>query len=740
VMLRRDGYVMVLDFGLAKLTEQQSVDVAAESTTLVGMNTDTGVMGTVGYMSPEQAQGMSVDRRTDIFSLGVVIYEMVTGRVPFETKSPGDVIVPIPEQEPTPLAHYFSEAPAELQVIVNKALRRNREERYQTITKFLIDLKSVRSGPSKKSGLVARRLGLLIAALALMTAVAVWQRFARTPAGNAPRTDSLGRSAAMKTTPLTDLPGMEGDPAFSPDENEIAFGWTGEANDNVDIYVKPLDGGNLRRLTTNPALDSGPVWSPDGHSIAFIRYSDKERAIFTIPSIGGSEFKLFSANVLGLPDGRAYIDWSPDGKSLVYSDASASNRPFGIFQFSAETLERQQLTSAPEHWVGDQRPVYSPTGQMLAFVRVVSVGANAVGDIYVMPATGGDPKRLTFDNQNIEGLSWTPEGRNIVFSSNRGGLSGLWQISATGGEPQPLGIGGDNALLPAISNLGRLLAYVKHFQTMSIWRVDLQSSFAETGAQTRVLSTTTQNYFPKISPDGKRIVFSSSRSGAAEIWACDADGLNMLQLTRLGRPETGSPRWSPDGRFIAFDTRLKEPSDIYVIGSDGGPSRRLTEDPAEDVLPSWSQDGRSIYFGSDRSGDFQVWKVPAEGGAALQVTQHGGFEAFESPDGKYVYYVKRGAIGLWRVPTEGGKETRVLDYCAWSRWSVADKGIYFARPGEKASWVLEFFSFATRRLTRVAALDKEPAGGLGVCPDGRWLVYAQTDSRGMNIMLVENFR
>ncbi|HEY6120579.1 MAG TPA: hypothetical protein VIV66_11495, partial [Pyrinomonadaceae bacterium] len=198
--------------------------------------------------------------------------------------------------------------------------------------------------------------------------------------------------------------------------------------------------------------------------------------------------------------------------------------------------------------------------------------------------------------------------------------------------------------------------------------------------------------------------------------------------------------WSPDGRFIAFDTRLKEPSDIYVVGSDGGPSRRLTEDPADDVLPSWSQDGRVVYFGSDRSGDYQIWKVPAEGGTALQVTKHGGFEAFESPDGKYVYYVKRGATGLWRVPTDGGEEKLVLDHCSWSRWSVADKGIYLAWPGEKGGWSIEFFSFATRRLMRVTALDKAPTGGLGVSPDGRWLVYGQTDSTGMNIMLVENFR
>jgi len=217
VMLRRDGYVKVLDFGLAKLTEQQPVERVNASTTITGTNTDTGVMGTVGYMSPEQARGESVDHRTDIFSLGVVIYEMVTGHMPFEAKTAGNVIVPIPEQEPPPLAHYLPEAPAELQLIVNKALGQNRDERYQTMTELLADLKSVRSKRSAKSRFTAGRLIVLAATLAVAVGGLLWfYASSRTVKSSLP---------PMKVVPFTSVEGNEFSPAFSPDGNQIAFAW-----------------------------------------------------------------------------------------------------------------------------------------------------------------------------------------------------------------------------------------------------------------------------------------------------------------------------------------------------------------------------------------------------------------------------------------------------------------------------------------------------------------------------------
>ncbi|HEX6622898.1 MAG TPA: LpqB family beta-propeller domain-containing protein, partial [Pyrinomonadaceae bacterium] len=164
------------------------------------------------------------------------------------------------------------------------------------------------------------------------------------------------------------------------------------------------------------------------------------------------------------------------------------------------------------------------------------------------------------------------------------------------------------------------------------------------------MSSTRADSGPQYSPDGRKVVFSSSHTGPLEVWACEADGSNPVQVTSFGGPHVGSPRWSPDGRQIVFDSPAEGHRDIYVVGVDGGKPRRLTVEASADVRPSWSRDGRFVYFGSDRGGGWQVWKAPAEGGATIQLTKGGGREAFDSPDGKFVYYTKADAPGLWRVP------------------------------------------------------------------------------------------
>jgi Tol biopolymer transport system component len=183
-----------------------------------------------------------------------------------------------------------------------------------------------------------------------------------------------------------------------------------------------------------------------------------------------------------------------------------------------------------------------------------------------------------------------------------------------------------------------------------------------------------------------------------------------------------------------------------VINAEGGNPRRITTETSDDVVPSWSIDRRWIYFASDRSGELQVWKAPANGGEAVQVTRKGGFAAFESNDGKFVYYTKFDSAGLWRVPVEGGEETMVLNQPKagyWGHWAVADDGIYFVDPDAKPRAAIEFFSFATSRVTQVGAIDKSPYKwnpGFAVSPDGRWILYSQIDQIDNNIVLVENFR
>lgn len=241
-------------------------------------------------------------------------------------------------------------------------------------------------------------------------------------------------------------------------------------------------------------------------------------------------------------------------------------------------------------------------------------------------------------------------------------------------------------------------------------------------------------------------MFVSKRSGSDEIWRCDRDGLNLVQLTNFGGKGAGTPRWSPDGREIAFDSRPFGASDIFVMSAEGGSPRRLTTDPSHDVMASWSSDGRWIYFCSDRGGNYQVWKTPAHGGQAIQVTSKGGFEAFESADGGFLYYTKGRTPGIWRVALkEGaptGEETPIPQLSEAGRgryWALKKEGVFFLAEERE----IRFFDFHAGHVTTVATVERDPVEGppgLDVSPDGRWILYAQVDQSISNIMLVEGFR
>jgi Tol biopolymer transport system component len=251
---------------------------------------------------------------------------------------------------------------------------------------------------------------------------------------------------------------------------------------------------------------------------------------------------------------------------------------------------------------------------------------------------------------------------------------------------------------------------------------------------------------PQFSPDGTKIAFTSTRSGSYEIWVCDREGHNPVQLTAFDGSPVGSPRWSPDSQWIAFDSPKAGNSDVYLISSERGPPRRLTRGPANYTRPSWSRDGRWIYFGSDRNRNWQqIWKAPSQGGAAVQVSGAKGEEAFESSDGKSVYYAKSNAPGIWKVAADGGEESRILDQPRESLWALTDQGICFFDLGNLAGPVLNFYSFDRRKLRVLRQFSRETrldtfSTALSVSPDGRWILYTQLDQSGSDLMLLDNFR
>ncbi len=530
-------------------------------------------------------------------------------------------------------------------------------------------------------------------------------------------------------------------PSLSPDGKQLAFAWNAGTGLHFSIYVKLLGTEEPLRLTRQESIDFNPVWSSDGHYIAFCRIKKGDTGVYIVPSLGGAERKIRDTHWEERDFDQIFwyfgrLSWSPDGKLLAFSDRTSSNEPTSIYLLSLDSLSTRRVTSPG--LPGDYNPVFSPDGRTLAFNR----GSQGVTSIYTMPVAGGQERRLITGSQFGWGLAWTSDGRDIIFG--RAGwlakFGWLWKVSARGGEPQRLQVGQEGTE-PFIR--GSRLVYARQVSNLNIWRKQLDSKHSSLPAN-RFLSSTAIESGPQYSPDGSSIAFESTRSGSYEIWMCRSDGTNLVQLTYFNNV-TGTPRWSPDGRQIAFDSRAPGNADIFVMDSQSGPPRQLTKETSADVIPSWSQDGRWIYFASARSGPWEVWKMPSAGGPAAQVTRHGGYGAFESPDGKFLYYTKYPAVsGIWRMPTSGGEETLVVAGVEpefWGYWAVVEKGIYYL--DTTAMPAIAFFDFTSRQVTRVVELQTRPAReatGLAASPDGRAILYTQLDALTRDIVLVDNFQ
>lgn len=585
-------------------------------------------------------------------------------------------------------------------------------------------------------------VGTVLATAIALAALALWRRQVPIEPGARPI-----------AVPLTTYPGSESYPTLSADGSQVAFSWEGPSQDNVDIYLKLVGPGEPHRLTTDPAPDFSPAWSPDGRQIAFLRWlavGDRDRCgIYLIPALGGAERRLAEIDLTDFQTAAGLLAWTPDGKWLAAAGRFGSGGPSEIWLLSPETGERRRLTVAEDGQIGDFGLSFSPDGRFLALLRFAT---RSVGDVYLLPlragyTAGGPVVRLTHENMKVGGPGWNSRGNRIFYSS--GGALGyrtlrMLEIDPAHPErrvePVPLPAGEHATMLASARDR---LVYAREQRDTNIWRLPLPASAASRGP-TLLIASTFDEYNPDFSADGRRITFTSTRSGTEEIWVVNADGSEATQMTSVGGPNTSNSRWSRDGRTILFNSRRSGSSDLYLLDVATRSVQRLTDDPRDEYEPRWSRDGNWIYFVSTRSGRPEVWKIPSGGGPAVQVTRQGGLAAFESADGRWLYYAKdmTRPRSIWRVPVDGGEETKVLDGLSYSfNFAVTDKGIYLlAVRGTPPVASIEFFDLATRKTTLLYTLDRPFWFGFALVPDERSILFSKVDSYGSDLMLVENLR
>jgi Tol biopolymer transport system component/DNA-binding winged helix-turn-helix (wHTH) protein len=547
----------------------------------------------------------------------------------------------------------------------------------------------------------------------------------------------------VKVSPFTTMQGDELEPAFSPDGRQIAFVRGGEdpVTGSNGVYVKLLNSETPLKITSKPGDYASPVWSPDGRFVAFTRRFEDDIGMYVVPALGGAERKLISGNWEG--ESSAQIDWSPDGRFIAFAERlkDDAQEPYCIYLLSIETLEKTRITFASVPGLGDRLPMFSPDGKMIAFTRVSAEGTG----IFLVPSTGGDIRRILFEKKIIMGLVWTADG-DLIFSSNRDGTRSLWRVSTDADEPEKQTFGTEEAAFPAISCQGNLLAYEQSSEDSNIWRLELGKAAEKNKKAEIIISSTRRDAGVDISPDSKRIAYESDRTGSSEIWVCNSDGSDNLQLTIFVVGNVRAPRWSPDGRQIAFQYYIRGQTDIHVVDASGGQPHQLTEDVTNESVPTWSRDGRTIYFSSNRDGLDQLWKIPVEGGTAIKLTDSEAGNAIESADGHILYHSARFSSGIWQLPIQGGTGIRLLEFPErgfWAYWALVEKGIYYIRSDGKDHFMIEFFDFTTRKAKLIAPLEKIPTPwekGFAVSADGNWLLYSQLDQHNSDIMLVENFR
>ena len=701
VIVTEEEVAKLLDFGVAKLAGQTGI-------------TKTGTtLGTVSYMSPEQARGRKIDNRTDIWSLGVIIYELVTGQPPFRGEYPPAIIYSVLHEQHEPITALRSGVPMELERIVGKCLEKDPADRYHTVSDLRTDLRRLKrdldTGPTATVSLADTRprlrfripkrhvVSALVAAVSLVVGslATLGLSYLLTNGGE----EETAAQPELVFTQITGGGGLAAFPGWSPDGRWIVYA-SDEAG-NMDIWKKPSEGGQAVQLTSTPDNDIQPAWSPDGRSIAFA--SDRDGGgIYLIPADGGNPFPVtdFGANPTWSPDSRTiafdwlgdiylvppgggeprllvagtsaapFPVWSPDGERLIYwhrtrgdihvaSVADGSSAPLGLIPSGEEVSGLA--------WSADGTRLYYSRGPFGGNKSLWSVEIDPAG---CMPV--GDPVALTYSLTDDVQCALSPDGSKLAFSVRQVERH-LWACpldSAAGtitDEREQLTFTGQRNYYPAVSADGRALAWTSHHTASGT----LYSMLLEERRERKVTNEwarTTREIGASFAPDGEQICFGSTSAGSYEVWRVPSLGSVALQVTDTEHPVRDSlTAWSPRGDEIAFYSNRSGNWDIWSAAAAGnGQPRRLTPWDSNEMYPCWSPDGRLLAFRTDQEGNADIWVVDAAGENPRPLVVGPAEEGWSSwsPDGRWFYFTsnRTGSFNVWAIPAGGGEAHRVTPF------------------------------------------------------------------------------
>ena len=759
IFVKLDGHAKLLDFGLAKLSLQQQPASNAAATLEITEDhlTSPGTMlGTVAYMSPEQIRAKELDSRTDLFSFGVVLYEMATGTLPFRGESSGVILDAVLNREPLPPARLNPDLPLRLEDVLAKALEKDRNLRYQHASEIRSDLQRVQRdlvnattsaerAPSQHTrqsrvpvpespDASKNRAGVLLISLTAFALIALaivltvrWKSFS---------------SSGLHTTlaQLTFAEGIEEYPAWSPDGKALLY--TGEVGKIRKIFRKDLSSGQDAQLTHGDSDDLQPAWSPDGKRIAFVRA--RQPGVKLQPGDVFGQFDDGDIWVLDLASGaesklveKAFNPaFSPTGDRIAV-DASWVG-PRRIWTLDRDGHNPQQISTDTSEEVAHVAPAWSPDGKKIVFQNLLRTKF----DVRVVNLDSKQMTWITNDFFTTPRPAWAPSGKFIYFSSYRSGGINVWRApvkrdGALGGALQQVTTGAGQDVEVAVSPAGKRLAYATLRQNADLWRLPVSPQTGlPTGNPEAVISTTREDSRGAWSPDARSIAFNSDRAGDMNIWLFSLADANARPLTN-GPGGDFQPNWSPDGKKIAFFSSRSGSPNIWEVDVTGGAPKSLTSNPGVNVNPFFSPDGSHIAFQSDHSGRLEVWVMNADGGNPRQLSNVGVTGHFMrwSDNGHEVILrcTCAGKPATMKVSIDGGAPLPFAETKGGSHMSFSpDRSRIMDVVGHRVLWVSPVSGGAPEKVYEFPDPDVRidyPVWS----PDGKWILFDRFRPQGGDI-------